>query len=288
MVQSSLTRGWPLISIDYRVIPQASALDILGDIRDAHRFVLDKLPTELEKLQYSPKINPEKLIVAGNSAGGYVTLLAAGHFKPRPICAVGIYPVTTHDHPYFRSGTVLDGNRVHLEDIQHFIEQTPVEAGVGISQAEWQFDMNMLDDMLIYAENKREPTTGLTRGDLWDYYLTENMWPSIIGDSPELDTQKLWNDEDFPPIILLSGDPDTVVPIELSEYLVKDLADEQDEEHENGGEEEGGEHEEKVRLIKVPGVDHMFDMDIRMGEGEYWPYLEKMWRYIDNEVRWAI
>ena len=64
-VQSALGRGWPLISADYRLFPQANGLDILEDIMDAHKFILEKLPGVL-----NAGTGPMKnVIVTGGSAG---------------------------------------------------------------------------------------------------------------------------------------------------------------------------------------------------------------------------
>lgn len=43
-VQSALVRGWPLVSADYRLFPQATGLEVLEDVKDAYAFVREKLP----------------------------------------------------------------------------------------------------------------------------------------------------------------------------------------------------------------------------------------------------
>jgi acetyl esterase/lipase len=64
-VQSALGRGWPLISADHRLAPQANGLDILDDMKDAYKFVLEKLPGIL-----NAGTGPMKnVIVTGCSAG---------------------------------------------------------------------------------------------------------------------------------------------------------------------------------------------------------------------------
>lgn len=44
IVQSALKRGWPLISTDYRKLPQANGKDLLEDIQDAYSCVREDLP----------------------------------------------------------------------------------------------------------------------------------------------------------------------------------------------------------------------------------------------------
>lgn len=43
IAQSCLLRNWPIISADYRLMPQASAQDMLDDVISAHSFVNIKL-----------------------------------------------------------------------------------------------------------------------------------------------------------------------------------------------------------------------------------------------------
>lgn len=63
--QSCLLRGWPLVSADYRLFPQATGLDLLEDVTDAYKFVREKLP-EILDIGKGPMKN---IIVAGSSAG---------------------------------------------------------------------------------------------------------------------------------------------------------------------------------------------------------------------------
>ena len=63
--QSCLLRGWPLVSADYRLFPQAHGLEILEDVMDSYAFVREKLPGILN-IGRGPMKN---VIVAGSSAG---------------------------------------------------------------------------------------------------------------------------------------------------------------------------------------------------------------------------
>jgi acetyl esterase/lipase len=64
-VQLALIRGWPLVSADYRLFPQANGLEVLEDVKDAYDFVREKLPNILNA-EAGPMRN---VIVAGCSAG---------------------------------------------------------------------------------------------------------------------------------------------------------------------------------------------------------------------------
>lgn len=70
-VQACLMRGWPLISADYRLLPQANGQDLLDDATDAYKFMIRKLG-EIAKSNNpsTKKFDPwdRKIIVAGSSA----------------------------------------------------------------------------------------------------------------------------------------------------------------------------------------------------------------------------
>ena len=63
--QSCLLRGWPLVSADYRLFPQANGLEVLEDVMGAYDFAREKLPG-IFNIGRGP-IN--SVIVAGSSAG---------------------------------------------------------------------------------------------------------------------------------------------------------------------------------------------------------------------------
>lgn len=64
-VQSALIRGWPLVSADYRLFPQATGREVLSDVKDAYAFIREKLPGILN-IDSGPMKN---VIVTGASAG---------------------------------------------------------------------------------------------------------------------------------------------------------------------------------------------------------------------------
>jgi acetyl esterase/lipase len=69
--QSCLLRGWPLVSADYRLFPQANGLEVLEDVTDAYAFVREKLPG-IFNIARGPMKN---VIVAGSSAGMLLFIL---------------------------------------------------------------------------------------------------------------------------------------------------------------------------------------------------------------------
>ena len=66
IVQSCLSRNWPLVSADYRKLPQTSGNDSFEDVKDVYHFVADKVP---ELLGSTKEQKCNKIIVVGQSAG---------------------------------------------------------------------------------------------------------------------------------------------------------------------------------------------------------------------------
>lgn len=73
--------GFNVISVDYRLAPEAKLQSIVEDIKDAINWIR----TEGVKLY---NIDPDKIAIIGSSAGGYLSLLAGTGilgFKPKAI-----------------------------------------------------------------------------------------------------------------------------------------------------------------------------------------------------------
>src|SRR5262245_48353378 len=71
--------GWVLLSIDYRLAPETKLEAILEDIRDAVAWVRQRGPELL-------KADPDRVGIAGRSAGGYLALISGYRISPRPRC----------------------------------------------------------------------------------------------------------------------------------------------------------------------------------------------------------
>ena len=72
-----LKAGYAVVSIDYRLAPTTKAGDIAKDVEDACRWVRKEGPTLFS-------INPDRFIVMGGSAGGYLALLTGCRLWPAP------------------------------------------------------------------------------------------------------------------------------------------------------------------------------------------------------------
>jgi len=71
------TEGYALVSLDYRLAPEVKIPAIIEDVQDAFRWLREQGPKLLH-------IDPERIVVTGGSAGGYLTLMTGICVKPRP------------------------------------------------------------------------------------------------------------------------------------------------------------------------------------------------------------
>ena len=62
------TKGYALVSFDYRLAPEVKLPAIIEDVQDAFRWLREQGPKLLH-------IDPDRVVVTGGSAGGYLTLM---------------------------------------------------------------------------------------------------------------------------------------------------------------------------------------------------------------------
>lgn len=70
-------RQYVVVSIDYRLAPETKLAVIVEDLEDAYLWVRERGPGLF-------RIDPERIAVAGQSAGGYLTLMSGFSVNPRP------------------------------------------------------------------------------------------------------------------------------------------------------------------------------------------------------------
>ena len=216
-LQRYLQAGYAVVSLDYRLAPETKLPAIVEDLQDGYGWVRDKGPAAFH-------INPDRLAVVGNSAGGYLTLMAGFCLKPRPRALVSFYGYgditgewTTRPDPYY-----VSGDRVTKEE---------AEAAVGGK---------------VLSESPLFP-----RVTFYNYCRQNGAWTKeVAGRDPASEPVKLEPfcpvrqvTKDYPPTLLLHGDRDRDVPFAESERMAAALK----------------QHGVSHRLIRMQGYDHLFD-----------------------------
>lgn len=216
-LEKYLNSGYTVICIDYRLAPQVKLPQIIADLQDAYRWVR----TDGPKLF---RIDPDRIAVAGHSAGGYLALMAGCVLKPCPRAIVSFYGYGdiagewySHPDPFYNRQPSVPKEEAYEAVGTHVIS----------------------DDQ---------------GGNRWRFYLytrQQGLWPTeVAGHDPDREPKSfdvfcpLRNvSKDYPPTLLLHGDNDTDVPYEQSVLMAEEL------------ERHGVQHE----LISMPGRGHGFD-----------------------------
>jgi acetyl esterase/lipase len=209
--------GYALASFDYRLAPEVKLPEIIDDIKDAFAWLHDQGPKLLA-------IDPDKIVVTGGSAGGYLTMMTGICVNPKPRALVAYWGYGDVDGDWYTQPS-------------EFYRQQP----------------------LVSKENALEAVgkTVLTGADGDDarprsryyLYLRQNgMWTKeVTGFDPSTERSKLDPycpvrniTADYPPILMIHGTKDTDVPYKLSANMAKELA----------------KHKVMHELVTVPGAGH--------------------------------
>jgi acetyl esterase/lipase len=184
-----MNAGYALISVDYRLAPEAQLAEIVADIEDAYAWALGSA----EIL----KIDKARVAIMGMSAGGYLTLTAGFRVEPKPKALVSFYGYGDITGPWYR------------EPSSFYRTEYPL-----VSRDE------------AYRGVEGGESAGGSRGrpDFYLYCRQNGLWPQLVaGHDPETDAAWFRGYEplrnvtpDYPPTLLLHGEQDTDVPYEQS------------------------------------------------------------------------
>lgn len=213
------TEGFVLVSLDYRLAPEVKLPAIIEDIEDAFRWLREQGP----KLFH---IDPDKLVVTGGSAGGYLTLMTGFRVKPRPKALVAYWGYGDVDGEWYTKPSDFYRKSTPL------IAKEEAEKAVG-------------GKVLSGTEGGEQQTA---RGRFYRYLRQNGLWTKeVTGFDPVKQRDKLDPycpvrnvSPDYPPTLLLHGTEDTDVPYELSAAMAKELA----------------RHKVAHELVTVPGAGH--------------------------------
>ncbi|OOF90359.1 hypothetical protein ASPCADRAFT_212041 [Aspergillus carbonarius ITEM 5010] len=264
LLNHALAQQWPLVSPDYRVLPESTGLHTVDDVLSAYQWVAESLT----QLHPECRADPTRIIVAGASAGGWCALITALHFStpvdtiPVPCALFLLYAMTDPGSEKWAQRVSLPGATVDpdtarelLEDIPTRIARGDVCLGEEFPKSEEELKTRKRLPLLYAIMEKGVYLDYLTGVDGFGKRVMSAGLEEVVGQRAKqlfpLDFGEFGSG--FPSSVVVHGTADGEVSCGESEKLVKRL-------------EEGG---VGVRYFPVLGADHVFDLELQeCQEGE--------------------
>jgi acetyl esterase/lipase len=189
-----------VVSFDYRLIPEAKLPDVIEDLKDALAWVRTSGPEIF-------RADPQKLVVAGGSAGGYLALMSGIAVEPPPTAIVSFWGFGDVDGKWTTrpNEAFLQGPRISDQDAW---------ALVG-------------DKVLTHTDQ----STGSNRWKFFVYLKQQGNWAKVAtGFDPQTDPDKFTPycpirniNATYPPTLLVHGTADKDVPYAKSVEMAREL-----------------------------------------------------------------
>jgi acetyl esterase/lipase len=211
--------GYALVSLDYRLAPEVKVPEIIADVEDAFRWLRGDGAKAC-------RLDADRVVVTGGSAGGYLTLVTGVAVRPRPRALVAYWGYGDVDGAWYTTPSEFYRKQMPL------VDKAEAYKGVGgrvLTGSEAGVDFR-------------------ARGRFYLYLRQNGLWTKeVTGFDPAADRGKLDRycpvrnvSPEYPPTLLVHGTEDTDVPYQLSAEMAKALARSQVP------------HE----LVTVPGAGH--------------------------------
>jgi acetyl esterase/lipase len=190
--------GFAVVSIDYRLAPETKLAAILEDVEDACKWVRDKGPKLFQA-------DPRRIAVAGNSAGGHLTLTTGYRVEPKPRALVAFWGY-------------CDILADWVKKPNAFYRRQPLVTREEARQAVGTMPLTT-------------PAVENSRGRFFLYCRQQGVWPQeVAGLDPAKDARAfdpfcpIRNvTAQYPPTLLIHGSKDMDVPYEQSADMDREL-----------------------------------------------------------------
>ena len=209
--------GYVLVSIDYRLAPEVKLPAIIEDLKDAFTWIREKGPPLFHA-------NPEKLVVSGGSAGGYLTLMSGICVEPRPTALVAYWGYGDVDGDWYTQPSA------HYRQAVPLIAKEEAYGGVG-GKVISGVDFSAAADR-PGADSSGSGKTRRARARYYRYLRQNGRWTrEVTGFDPATQRQELDPycpvrnvTSEYPPTMLIHGTEDTDVPYALAVNMAAALA----------------------------------------------------------------
>lgn len=233
---------------NYRFVPESSGTDILDDIRDFWAWADYHLTDFVQSVAPGVKIDLDKLLVSGDSSGGWHALHSVFELPEDRIKALLLlYPMTKK---WCKS----------KEQLRKWGRPAPDEDVIDRHLAQ------LVEGTVVFGDQR------LLREELADAFsANEHRWHQAFGTDQRLHpVERLRERSSFPPCLILHGDADTAVKLKDCEDFVERV-----------GEVMGKATRDEVHLVVREGEGHGFEIEMAEDD-EPWlvdelSRLERVW-----------
>lgn len=287
-----------IVSPDYRLLPEATAEELLDDLDDFWAWLSSGLPTALGEASTKAvgleavssdglKADLDRVFVHGESAGGYCALqLVLAHFQPQNVQEPE--EGTTKTQPRIRA-------LVAAYPMCDFQNRYWTEAYIKDVSGAPQLPASTIDDHLASIRNASpRPVISSAeysdpRGMLFVAAIQQGRLGELLGHERECEEGKggrvhiedrIQRGAKLPPTLILHGTADSGVPVECADRLVA-LMKEHEVVVKPRGMVEDEESQESLIYVRAEGEEHGFDFNLGPEDAEWvrkaLDFLETVW-----------